>query len=105
MVEREPILIVLFVITKCFLHRGRKMDFLHTYVNSFNAPRRSKIGKRLYADFHMATPAMAWLIYVLVLAPVLFKKAHRQIRGKFISELLLAGKFDEVFPDRPIPIP
>jgi len=62
----ESIPTILFVITKCLLHGGRKMDCLHLRERSFNAPMLSEIGKHLDAEHHMPTPALARLIPLLV---------------------------------------
>jgi hypothetical protein len=61
----ESILAVLFVIAKCVLHGGKKMDCLYFGERSFNAPVLSEIGKYLYADHHMPTPAVARPIHLL----------------------------------------
>ena len=62
----ESIPTILFVITKCLLHGGRKMDCLHLREGSFNAPVLSKIGKHLYAERHMPTPAIAGPVHLLI---------------------------------------
>jgi hypothetical protein len=101
----EPIFTILFVITKCAVHGGKKMDCLHSRERSFNASVLSEIGKHLYADFHIPTPAITPPLHLPVPDAILLQKARRHIRGKFISQFLSARKFDEVFPDCPIPIP
>ena len=62
----ESILAVLFVIAKCVLHGGEKMDCLHLGEGSFNAPVLSEFGKHLYGEYHMPTPAVARPIHLLV---------------------------------------
>src|SRR5215469_17669189 len=101
----EPIFTILFVITKCALHGRKKMDCLHSRERSFNAPVLSEIGKHLYAEPHIPTPAITPLLYLLVPDAILLQKARCHIRGKFIFQFLSTGKFDEVFPDCSIPIP
>jgi hypothetical protein len=81
------------------------MDCLHSRDRSFNAPVLGDIGKHLYAEFHMPTPALTRPIHLPVPDAMLLQKARRQIRGKLISQFLSAGKFDEVFPGCSIPIP
>jgi hypothetical protein len=84
---------------------GNKVDRLHLREWSFNAPIFREIGKHLYFERYMPTPAIAWLIRLLIPDAILFEKACHQIRGKLISQFLPVGKFDEVFPRCSIPIP
>lgn len=62
----ESILVILFVITKCVLHAGKKMDGLHLRDRSLNAPMLGEIGKHLDTENHMPTPALARLIHLLI---------------------------------------
>jgi hypothetical protein len=62
----EPILTILLVITKCFLHGRNKMDCLHLREWTFNAPVLGEIGKHLYFERDMLAPAIARLIHLLV---------------------------------------
>ena len=62
----EPILTIQFVITKCVLQGGKKMNCLHLCEGPFNAPVLSEIGKRLYAEYHMPTPAIVRPIHLSV---------------------------------------
>src|SRR5487761_132860 len=101
----EPIFTILFVITKCALHGGKKMNCLHSRDRSFNATVLGEIRKHLYAELHMPTPAIIRPLQLPAADAMLLQKARRHIRGKFISQFLSAGKFDEVFPDCSIPIP
>jgi len=81
----EPILTILFVITKCFLHGRNKMDCLHLREWTFNAPVLSEIVKHLYFERDMLAPAIARLIHLLVPDAIFLEKACHQIRGKLIS--------------------
>ncbi|PYU18549.1 MAG: hypothetical protein DMG30_27380 [Acidobacteria bacterium] len=56
----------MFVIAKCVLHGGKKINGLYIHDCSFDAPRPGKIGKHLYADCHMPTPVIAWPVHLLV---------------------------------------
>jgi hypothetical protein len=62
----EAILTVLYVVTKCILHGGNKMDRVHICERSFDVPVLSKIGKHLYSEHRMLAPAIARPIHRLI---------------------------------------
>jgi len=54
----KSILTILFVVTKYLLHGRNKVDCLHLRERSFNAAVLGEIGKHLYAEYHMPSPAL-----------------------------------------------
>src|SRR5215831_1151136 len=101
----KAILTVLFIVTKCFLHRRNQMDCLNIRYSSINAAAFSKIRKDLYTPRHMSSPALTRHIVLITGDAILFQKANRQVTGELISKSITAGKLDEVLPSCSISIP
>jgi hypothetical protein len=101
----KAILTVLFVVTEHLLDGGKKMDLFCVGAGTFDAAVVRKLLKRLYTKHDMRSPFLARLVRLFIPTTILLHKARREIRRKLISQLPLAGKLDDVFPDCSIPIP
>jgi hypothetical protein len=81
------------------------MDLFDVRAGTSDTAGLRKVLKHLYSNHDMPSPSLARLIYLLIPHAILLHKARREIPRKFISQLPLAGKLDEVSPDCSIPIP
>jgi len=101
----KSILTVLFIVTQYLLQGWKKMDLFCVGDGTFDTAMVRKVLKHLYTKHDMLSPSLARLIHLLIPHAILLHKARREIPRKLISQLPLAGKLDEVFPDCSIPIP
>jgi hypothetical protein len=81
------------------------MDLFDVGAGTFDAAAVRKVLKHLHTNHDMLAPSLARLVSFLIPGTILLHKARREISRKLISQLHLAGKLDEVFPDCSIPIP
>jgi hypothetical protein len=95
----------LFVVTKHLLEGGKKMDLFCVGDGTFDTAEVRKVLKHLYPNHDMPSPSLARLVCFLIPDTILLHKTCREIPRKLVSQLPLAGKLDEVFPDCSIPIP